>query len=656
MESRSRTSSNTEPRVRTYSASLESRPRTSSASETHVPITVSSVSGEAVPLTSLWKDRVAVVCFLRHLGCRFCRQQVTAMMTIKDRLDKAGVPLVCVSLGQPEDATKFVAETKFRGELFVDTDAQAPKSYRAMRLANGMKVFEHESVKGLAQAALDEGFQDGTYTGDITQIGGVFVLGPGNSCDFAYRSQYAGDHPNPEDVLAAATGAVSEDTTYVFPSTEAWVKRIRADVRVEKRESEVDAQEIVRAMGGPQPFTVVEEVPRPALVIPAPVDNFLTPTANRTALSVVVGGIVYQVARRSPALASLLGIGAGREGLVVAVSLAALAFIVLTLAERWLAVPLAARVVAVRGEESPQDESCRRRASSSATAPAPAPAPTSEAILRTPRDVDELVLSGLGIKCDCGNVEIPVEGFRTIDPEEDSTPALARSDGPTAADITNVSTAPITPEDLEVLQVNNCYVREFLAKPHPLLGRKGSTCPFVPVALKQNSIYMTVYRTGPDATADDICALARGFVSRFLQLEPTDGKRRMNKAVMLIFPDVRLRDAVEIIDKTQAKLKPDFVAQGLMIGEFHLNNNTPGLHNPEFYPLRTPYPSLAIRHMAPSDLVFLSPEQYSAATRVRFLESYIEQFGVGDEASKNDRQLVAAREALEKAKTELGLP
>jgi len=42
-----------------------------------------------------------------------------------------------------------------------------------------------------------------------------------------------------------------------------------------------------------------------------------------------------------------------------------------------------------------------------------------------------------------------------------------------------------------------------------------------------------------------------------------------------------------------------------MIGEFHANNNTPGLHNSEFFPLRTPYPTLTLRHMHPSDVVFL---------------------------------------------------
>ena len=40
-----------------------------------------------------------------------------------------------------------------------------------------------------------------------------------------------------------------------------------------------------------------------------------------------------------------------------------------------------------------------------------------------------------------------------------------------------------------------CYLREFLAKPHPAVGRPGPVCPFVPTSLKKDLIYMSVIRT-----------------------------------------------------------------------------------------------------------------------------------------------------------------
>merc|ERR1719359_2143873 len=91
------------------------------------------------------------------------------------------------------------------------------------------------------------------------------------------------------------------------------------------------------------------------------------------------------------------------------------------------------------------------------------------------------------------------------------------------------------------------------------------------------------------------------------------------RAVILVFPDVPINRADKVIDDTQNRLKDDFVKDGLMLGEFHLLNNSAGLRNPDFYPLRTPYPCLALRHMVPSDLPFLK-------RRKAWTEAYLQQF------------------------------
>jgi len=54
-------------------------------------------------------------------------------------------------------------------------------------------------------------------------------------------------------------------------------------------------------------------------------------------------------------------------------------------------------------------------------------------------------------------------------------------------------------------------------------------------------------------------------------------------------------------------LKADFIKKGMMIGEFHMLNNSSGLRNPHFYPLRTPYPCIAMRYMVATDIAFMNP-------------------------------------------------
>ena len=59
------------------------------------------------------------------------------------------------------------------------------------------------------------------------------------------------------------------------------------------------------------------------------------------------------------------------------------------------------------------------------------------------------------------------------------------------------------------------------------------------------------------------------------------------------------------LDRLQASLKTEFVRQGLMIGQFHPRCEAPGLWSPDFRPLRSPIPLLAMREMVASDLPFL---------------------------------------------------
>lgn len=143
------------------------------------------------------------------------------------------------------------------------------------------------------------------------------------------------------------------------------------------------------------------------------------------------------------------------------------------------------------------------------------------------------------------------------------------------------------------------------------------------------------------------------FASSFDLLDPTPqagGRNSLSKAVVLIFPQMCDEDGEIFIDVVQNRCKvnhttaitrpsyaltaatchssaspsqPQFVTRGLMLGELHRFNKSPGLRNPGWYPLRTPFPALAIRPMVPSDLPFLSMDKYPPAQRVAFLKAFL---------------------------------
>ncbi len=177
-------------------------------------------------------------------------------------------------------------------------------------------------------------------------------------------------------------------------------------------------------------------------------------------------------------------------------------------------------------------------------------------------------------------------------------------------------------ENIDALRDAAAWVRNYLARPHSALGRTGTVCPFAQPALLKDTVRVAVVRlTGSDKRTQIMEAVEyhlEAFVSRAAQ----SGDRILH-ATLILFPDVSLEEAPELIDRTKEELKTRFIQQGLMLGEFHPRNESPGLHNPEFRPLRSPIPMLAIRHMVPTDFVFLNRSEYDAPTRLKYLEAYL---------------------------------
>ena len=197
--------------------------------------------------------------------------------------------------------------------------------------------------------------------------------------------------------------------------------------------------------------------------------------------------------------------------------------------------------------------------------------------------------------------------------------------------------------DDEVYRAMACYVRCFLGKAHPMVGREGPVCPFVPTALRYDTIRIAIIRHDMCSTRDEIAHLVTRMISIFQTMPPLTEQKTPYKAIILTFPDVTLDQASSLIDDVQRELKVMFVSQGLMLGEFHLQNQAHGLRNEHFYPLRTPYPSLAIRNMVPSDLVFLNPSNCSVSDRTSMLTSYINKFAAD---SQQEKFVTTAKETL----------
>lgn len=167
------------------------------------------------------------------------------------------------------------------------------------------------------------------------------------------------------------------------------------------------------------------------------------------------------------------------------------------------------------------------------------------------------------------------------------------------------------------------WASDYLTNPHPQLGRKGPVCPFAQASMDRGTFYLGLYR-GVPADQDEVAATLTYYRDWFLEMGPSQGTAAQFRTILILFPDVPSDSLSRFIDESQEALKIDYVSHGLMIGEFH---DTPpdkaGLWNDDFRPLHSPVPLLAIRHMVPTDLPFLSHDH-------DYMQAYLRRFSYDD--------------------------
>ncbi|HEU4422925.1 MAG TPA: hypothetical protein VFR67_10385 [Pilimelia sp.] len=204
-----------------------------------------------------------------------------------------------------------------------------------------------------------------------------------------------------------------------------------------------------------------------------------------------------------------------------------------------------------------------------------------------------------------------------------------------AADLAGEAPHPVAEGALEKLRAVVRWAEDYLCRPHPELGRKGPVCPYVQSALERGTFYLAVLR-GESFPPELLGERLVRYRDWFRELEPAHGPAAQFKTILLVFPDLPHQAAAAVVDATQERLKPRYVGDGLMIGEFHPGPPPKaGLWNPDFRPLRSPQPLLAIRHMVPSDLPFLADDRDLVA-------AYLEHFGAVLPAGLQARAAAAA--------------
>ena len=121
----------------------------------------------------------------------------------REEFEAAGLKLVLIGQASPRQATAFRRKLKIDLPVLVDEDRRTYKMMKLPRASVGQLLGPKSVLSGVKHGARS-GVVQGRIIGDAAQLGGAFIIGPGDEILFEQRSKNAGDTIEPADLLAAA--------------------------------------------------------------------------------------------------------------------------------------------------------------------------------------------------------------------------------------------------------------------------------------------------------------------------------------------------------------------------------------------------------------------------------------------------------------------
>jgi len=178
-------------------------------------LTIYDSKGEGVKFGSLFEKDKSVVVFIRHFFCGACQAYVNQLAEVSQSvLDTSNVKIVVIGCGQWEPISRYSELTNFSGPIFADPSREL---YHALgmtietlsRTPKGQQKRSYLTTSILGQTAQSiwRALQRPTLIGkqgNISQLGGEFIFGPGKTCSFAYRMQHTEDHVEVAELMEAA--------------------------------------------------------------------------------------------------------------------------------------------------------------------------------------------------------------------------------------------------------------------------------------------------------------------------------------------------------------------------------------------------------------------------------------------------------------------
>ncbi|PFH47210.1 hypothetical protein AMATHDRAFT_77308 [Amanita thiersii Skay4041] len=176
-------------------------------------LTIYNSKGEEVKFGTLFNEEKTIVIFIRHF---FCGAYVHQLASVKhEALEAASSKIVVIGCGDWAAIRAYAATSTFSGPIYADptrklfhalgmtieTLARTPAGEKRRSYLT-TNVFTN-AITSIWNGPLKHPSLIGKQ-GNISQLGGEFILGPGNTCSFASRMQHTEDHIEIAEIMEKA--------------------------------------------------------------------------------------------------------------------------------------------------------------------------------------------------------------------------------------------------------------------------------------------------------------------------------------------------------------------------------------------------------------------------------------------------------------------
>lgn len=175
----------------------------------------------------------------------------------------------------------------------------------------------------------------------------------------------------------------------------------------------------------------------------------------------------------------------------------------------------------------------------------------------------------------------------------------------------------------EYRRLVDTWLREYVSVGDRRVGRSGPVCPFIPRALAQHAVQIDIRYDIAGSSESELIDKLQAEISEFATPgRPLHNAGALLESRLMVMPRMDT-EGWGRLDAVYERLKDFAVELGIMIGQFHPRCDERAVRNPDFRVSIAPVAMLAIRHMAPHDILFLHRserwfKEYDSRFRLHF--------------------------------------